>query len=65
VWRDINLFSIDPFLKFLPILDRHDSGNDGYSDTGGSNPLDPIKEDIDVVEQLGEDELGTGIDFLL
>jgi len=60
----INLLSIDPFLELLPILNGHNSRNNWDSDSSSSDPLDPIKEDVDIIEQLSEDEFGSSIDFL-
>lgn len=63
VVRDDDLLAVDPFLEFFPVLDRHDSRDDGDGDTGGTNATDPVKEDLGVVEELGEDEVGASFDL--
>ncbi|KAI3484885.1 hypothetical protein L1887_51939 [Cichorium endivia] len=44
-------------------LDGHDAGDDGAGDAGGPDVLDPLCEDVKVVEHLGEDEVGACVDL--
>lgn len=61
--RDDDVLPLDPGHELLPTLDRHDPGNDRHRDPSRSDPLDPVDKDVDVVEHLSEDEVGSSVDF--
>lgn len=63
VLRDDDVLPLDPGHELLPTLDRHDPGNDRHRDPSRSDPLDPVDKDVDVVEHLSEDEVGSSVDF--
>ncbi len=52
-------------LETVPSLDRRDTGNDGDGDSSGSHRVDPVDEDLDIVEHLGEDEVHARVDLVL
>lgn len=45
------------------VLDGHDSRDDGDGHAGRPTALLPPEEDVDVVEELGDDVVGTGLDL--
>lgn len=63
VLRDDDVLPLDPSHEFLPTLNRHDPGHDRHRDPSRSNPLDPIDKDVDVVEHLSKDKVGSSVDF--
>lgn len=63
--RHDDTLTLDPSHKLLPRLNRHDPRDDRHIDSCGSNTLDPVDENVDVVEHLGENEVGAGVDLFL
>lgn len=46
-------------------LDGHDTGDDGAVDACLATLTDPVQKLGDIKEQLGDNEVGTGVDLLL
>ena len=61
--RNFRLCQSSSLLESIPRLDRGYTRNNGNSDTSSTNGLHPVQEDIDIVEHLRKDEIGTGIDL--
>jgi len=51
------------FHKPIPSLDGVDPGDDGHRYPGLSNVVDPLDEQVYVVEHLGEDKRNTRVDL--
>jgi hypothetical protein len=63
--RNRRLGELGALQEAIPGLDRIDAWNDGNSDPGVSDSLDPIDENLDIVEHLCEDDGCAGINLLL
>lgn len=44
-------------------MNGHDTRDDRYVDTLGADLLHPLKKAIDIVKELGDNEVSTGIHF--
>jgi hypothetical protein len=63
--RHNDALTLDPGHKLLPRLNRHDSWNDRHVDSCGTDTLDPVDENVDVVKHLGKDKVGARVDLFL
>eukprot|EP00968_Pinguiococcus_pyrenoidosus_P018122 scaffold1857_cov247-Pinguiococcus_pyrenoidosus.AAC.5 len=52
-------------LEGIEVLDRHDARDDRARDAGLAAVLDVLQKDVDVIEELGEDEVCAGVHLLL